>query len=370
MRNILLALLLLLPLSLRAAPWAAQLQQRLEQVDAAHPGELGVYIKDPLTGDSVSLRGEETWYLASGVKLPIAIAVLQAVEAGHLSLVSPVQLTERDYVDGAGRTNAHRPGSRLSVQYLLEEMLIHSDNTASDLLIRQVGLERINQLVQSTVPGGFGTITTLGDVRRHAYSGFHPSAANLASADLLRIKAAGSERQRLATLAAALRLRPQELAMRDWDSAFNAYYSANLNTGRLSAYAALLEALVKGELLEPGSTAYLLDVMAKVETGSRRVKAGLPASVVFAHKTGTQHRRICDLGIILARGFRAGPAVVTVEPSSAATARGPGDSIPLLVASCSRDFISLADAEDALREVGEAIAASAIFATEPGGGAL
>ena len=324
--------------------WAANVQHNIERIN--HSGELGVHIKDMASGAIVSVRSDEFWYLASGVKVPVAVALLQQVEKDIVSLDSKIRLTETDYVDGAGRTNRYRPGSQLSVRFLLEQMLIYSDNTASDMLIRLVGLDAVNAVLAEQVPRGFGTVTTLADVRRSIYSGFHPQATGLRGRDFLRIRAQPDNR-RISELAKVIAVPMEQFALANIDSAYEAYYATHMNTGSLAAYSAFLEAIVRGQLLQPETTAYLLDLLANVKTGTRRIKAGLPASVTFAHKTGTQHRRICDLGIA------TGPASNANQ-----------DNI-LLIAACSRDFSSLADAEAALRKVGEILATSGVWSTEP-----
>lgn len=323
--------------------WARRLEQRLQAVDQAHTGDLGVFVKDLATGITVSLRAGESWYLASGIKVPVAMTVLREVESGEFSLDTEVQLKESDYVDGAGQTNWHGPGSRLTVQNLMEQMLTVSDNTATDMLIRLVGLDQVNSLVRELVPQGFGSVTTLADVRRQAYSGFHPDAFNLTGRDFFAIRKQSEERMRIEALASVLNLKVEDFALNDLDSAFAAYYATNLNGAWLSAYGQLLQALVEGRALQPESTRYLLDLLLKVKTGENRIKAGLPSSKAFAHKTGTQHRRACDLGVVMDQG-RAG------KPQA-------------LIAVCSRDFESVYSAEAALREVAEAVSESGLFAS-------
>lgn len=327
--------------------WAANVQHNIERI--THSGELGVHIKDMHSGAIVSLRGDESWYLASGVKVPVAVALLQQVEKGVVSLDSKIRLAETDYVDGAGRTNRYGPGSQLSVRFLLEQMLIYSDNTASDMLIRLVGLDTVNAMLAEQVPRGFGKVTTLADVRRSIYSGFHPQATSLQGRDFLRIRAQPDD-HRISELAKVIAVPVEQFALANMESAYDAYYTSHLNTGSLAAYNAFLEAIVSGQLLQPDTNAYLLNLLAQVKTGAHRVKAGLPASVTFAHKTGTQHRRICDLGIA------TGPASNATSSAS--------ENI-LLIAACSRDFSSLADAENALRQVGEILATSGVWSTEP-----
>lgn len=338
--------------------WATNLQKSLIQADAAHDGELGVYIKDLYSGVTVTLRGDEAWYLASGIKVPVAIVLLQDIEQGKYSLDSKVRLGEADYVDGAGQTNWHGPGTELTVRFLLEQMLTVSDNTASDLLIRLVGIERVNQLLQDLVPGGFGPVTTLADVRRHVYSGFHRNAHNLSGRDFLALRKQNEEQQRIQMLAELLGVNARDFAMPDINSVFDAYYATNLNGGQLTAYGALLEAIATGRALTPGMTDYLLEMMSATRTGARRIKANLPETFSFAHKTGTQYRRACDMGVVVKRN----PGPVTKGATS------PQPAPTIVIAACSRNFNELASAEAAMRAVGRAVTNSGIFDQSASGG--
>jgi beta-lactamase class A len=317
-----------------SAAWPEALRERLAEVDQAYAGEIGVYVKDLGSGAELSFRGDEYWYLASGIKVPVAVEIMRSIERGELSLDTEIALEASDYVDGAGPTALSPPGSLFSVRFLLEHMLIYSDNTASDILIRTVGVERVNRLAQELAPEGFGHITTLADVRRHAYSRLHDAAFKLTGRDFLTLREQRDEGRRLETLASLLEVTPAAFAMRDLDSAFDAYYATELNAGRLTSYGRLLEVLADGRALSAESTAYLMSVLRRTATGERRIKAGLPASASFAHKTGTQRSRACDLGIAsVQEGERR-----------------------LVIAACTRGNLSVAESERALRGIGEAIA--------------
>jgi beta-lactamase class A len=331
------------PLAASAPAWAQRLEAELAAADMALAGELGVYVENIDTGESFSFRGDEIWYMASVVKIPIAIQVLRDVQSGALAMDTRIQLLAEDFVDGAGQTNQYPAGSRLRVDFLLEQMLVFSDNTASDVLIRTVGLDRINATARELMAHEGGGITTLADVRRYAYSGFHPGAATLRSEDLLAIRQAGFGDPRVVALAQALGVPRSELLLPDLDSAFEAYYETKLNAAPISAYGRLLSALAKGEALDQTHTRWLLDIMARVSTGENRIKAGLPGGVRFEHKTGTQHRRTCDVGIVSA-------------PESAGGQRA-------VVAACTRGASSLAASERALRAVGRALAGSGVLHT-------
>jgi beta-lactamase class A len=322
------------------AEWVRKLQKRLDKIDARYAGELGVYVKVAGTAEVFSYRGDEWWYLASGVKVPVAVAVLQQVDNGTLSLDDTVILRAEDYVDGAGPTNWHPPGSTLTVRYLFEQMLIHSDNTATDLLIGKVGIDRVNQVAKTLVTGEFGRITTLADVRRHAYSAMHASAFQLQSKDLLALKSAGGDAAKVKVLSEALHIEADELKTTEVSAAFAIYYASRLNSAPLETYGQLLERLEAGAGLSPQSRQYLFGIMAKVKTGANRLRAGFPKSYRFAHKTGTQLGRICDFGVV-------------------ENTKHPGKRV--IVAACSRGSVTTAAAENALRAVGVAITKSGVL---------
>ncbi len=320
--------------------WAARLERRLAELPQAGGGRLAVYVRDLQSGEAFSLRGEETSYLASGVKVPVAVELLRQVQQGTLSLDATIRLEALDLIDGSPCLSLLEPGSLVSLRELLEQMLIHSDNTATDLLIRQVGLENVNAGLMRLVPEGFRDITTLADVRRRAYSGIFPEAARLTNDEILRLGAARGDRETVRTLARLLHTSPEAARTRDLSAAFAAYYASGLNSATPAAYAELLAGIAGGRALGPEATALLLDLMSRVETGKQRIRAGLPPAIVWAHKTGTQRARVADFGV-------AWPAETPEHR--------------VVVAAVASEFASQQQAERALRLVGAALQESGIF---------
>ena len=324
-----------------AAPWARAMQRDLARFARQERIRFGAYVLDLDTGQRMSFQGDERWYLASSVKVPVAITVLRGVERGDFTLDTPVTLRAGDYVDGAGPTNAQPVGAALTVRWLLEQMIVYSDNTASDMLIGLVGIAEVNAVTQALVPQGIGRITTLADVRRQAYGHLAPEAEHLSGRDFLLLKQQRTEADVKATLARLLHLPPTRLLPLSLSDAYEAYYAEGLNSGRLDAYAALLVQLVEGRALNAQHTAYLLGVMERVKTGPRRIKAGLPAGARFAHKPGTQRARTCDSGLVTVPG-------VTRERR-------------VIVVACTRGEPSTARSDRALRHVGAALCTSGLL---------
>ena len=321
--------------------WADRLLADLARIDAAGKARIGVYVRDLDTGQAISYKADQRWYLASMVKVPVAMAVLRGIERGDYTLDTEVTLRASDYVDGAGAINRQPVGKPIAIRVLLEQMIIYSDNTASDMLIDLVGIGEVNALVTSLVPDGIRRITSLGAIRRTLYGSLAPAADQLAGQDLLLLHRERSDAARLRLLSSLVEMPESRFRLPSLDAAYDAYYATGLNSGRLDAYGELLSLLVGGKALSPASTRYLLKLMERVATGTQRIKAGLPPGVRFAHKTGTQRRRTCDAGL--------------VRPAEA------GHPRRVLVVACTRDEPSLERSEFALMQVGAAICRSGLL---------
>jgi len=321
--------------------WVEFLDQEVRRLERAYPGKFGLYMKR-LSDDRVfSHRGSARWYIASGVKVPIAVEALVRASEGKISLSDRIDLSEDDYVDGAGQTNYHPPGSSLSIRYLLQQMLVYSDNTAADLLLRKVGLQSVNERVKVLAPEAFGEITELSEVRRLVYRRLHPRARGLRGKDLL-VLASFHQGKRAASLAALLGVERDDLRLPSIGAAFSAYYRTGVNSATLEGYARILERIAKNEVLDPLHTKLLLEWMDGVKTGRNRLIAAFPNTVVFAHKTGTQFQRICDFGVARKRGAATGKGVV--------------------IAACVQG-LPVRDAELVLRRLGASIRRSGVFSS-------
>ena len=101
---------------------------------------------------------ETIHHAASTLKLPLAVAVLDAVETGRLDRDATVRVRDdfRSAVGGSSYSVTseydsddepwHRLGSLASVRWLVERSLSRSSNLATNLLIDLVGTDAVNQV--------------------------------------------------------------------------------------------------------------------------------------------------------------------------------------------------------------------------------
>lgn len=221
-----LAALFAQPALAASSPQLQSFEQQLAALIESRPGSYGVAALDLKSGEMVSVRGDEPFPMASTVKIAVAANYLSQVEHGRRSL--------NDQISGR------------SARSLLEAMMIHSDNQATDILMRDLG----------------GPKTLQAWLNQQGITG-------------LRIDR---------NIAGLLRS-PRDL----WDV-------RDSSTPR--AMVELLSRIDSGKLLQPESRSYLLDVMSRCQTGKNRMRALLPSWARVEHKTGTLSGYTSDVGFI------------------------------------------------------------------------
>lgn len=134
---------LLLPLA-QPAPAADEpspLAERLTPLIEAHQGRVGVAVKNLKTGESFAHKDEEAMPTASLIKFPVLIELYRQAEAGQVDLGKMLTLRETDKVPGSGILTPHfSAGASFSLRDAARLMIAFSDNTATNLVIDEIGL--------------------------------------------------------------------------------------------------------------------------------------------------------------------------------------------------------------------------------------
>lgn len=100
---------------------------------------------EPTTGLGFQLKSERRLRAASSIKVFIMGATYQKIANGELSPEQMIEIAEEDLVGGAGII-AGSGVAKLSVRDLIYDMMVYSDNTASNILIRlNGGFDQLNK---------------------------------------------------------------------------------------------------------------------------------------------------------------------------------------------------------------------------------
>lgn len=108
------------------------------------PGHTGFYYKNLATGFTFGVREEETYLAASVIKFPILLHVLSRAAAGEISLSDKLTVQNWEKVPSCGGLNQFTDAVEADVRTLCRLMIVLSDNTATNKLIRFCGMEQCN----------------------------------------------------------------------------------------------------------------------------------------------------------------------------------------------------------------------------------
>ena len=253
------------------------LQRLLDAELARFPGKAGVWVKHLTTGEEAAVRADEPFNSASVIKLAVLALAFQMAEKGELSLAERITINAADYRGGSGIFQFNDPGLQPTFRDVLLQMVITSDNTATDLAIKKVGgVDHVNRWLRDN---GYGEALTL----------------NMTVGELF----------------AKYRALPPDANRNEKTNTDRGYWLGSMTprvTGRL------VEAMQRctdqspppGALASQKSCADMIRMMRAQQSGARRLPHFV--NVAVAHKTGDFPPVLAnDVGVIFAR---SGPIVV------------------------------------------------------------
>ncbi len=110
-------------------------------------GTAGILIKDLEYGFEFRHNEDELFASASLAKVPIMVAAFKASNEGLLDLDKEMALTRRDVLPGSGNLRFMSPGTEFTLRELVDLMVSISDNTATNMVTRAVGMDYINRAI-------------------------------------------------------------------------------------------------------------------------------------------------------------------------------------------------------------------------------
>jgi beta-lactamase class A len=246
------------------------LQKLADSELAGFPGRAGVWVKHLKTGDEAGVRADDVFNSASVIKIPVAMMLFQMAEQDRLSLAQRIPIRKEDVRGGSGVFRHHDPGLEPTLRDVILQMIITSDNTATDIAIaRAGGVAAVNDWIKTNgYAHGMKLTQTTGEL--FAKYAALPQGAN-------RNEKTGADR---------------------------AYWLGEITP---RAIGRMLEAIERGTLLQKASNDELVRMLRAQQAGARRLPHYL--TVPVGHKTGDFPPVLAnDVGIIYAR---SGPIVIS-----------------------------------------------------------
>jgi beta-lactamase class A len=218
----------------------SDLQMRISRAAFSGPGTIGIAVEDLATGMTSGFNERASLPAASTIKIPVMVEVFRQMANGRIDLDKRVHLNAGDRDWGSGDLAGARVGTTRSVEQLLWLMINDSDNTATNMLIRLVGRQRINKTMSELgLPS-----TRLGDY----------------------IRSSGTQ------IRYALRSSPHDMVR-------------------------LLDKIARKRLVDEWSSREMLAILTG-QTHNSLLPQPLPKELKIAHKTGSLHDTLNDVGIV------------------------------------------------------------------------
>lgn len=222
-----------------------ELTSKLRYICDTYRGDVGVYLKDLLTGNVWEYNADRLFISASLIKLPIMIAVFEKVEKKEVSLDTELVITNKDRVGGSGSLKWAMEGTKIPLFDVIYKMITESDNTATRLIIDYFGIDYFKESFRKM--------------------GLHYTNITIEGMDLTSGRVA----------------------------------KENYTTPREMAY--LLEKIYKKEMVSKEKSQLMIDILKRTKESSR-IKRGVPSSWEVGHKTGLLRKSCSDAAIIFSPG--------------------------------------------------------------------
>lgn len=168
----------------QAAP--ATLQDRVAAELDALPARTAMYARALDSGEEVAVRADQPMNTLSTIKIPIMILAYRDAEAGRLDLEERYTVREEDLRRGSGLLQQFQVGLMPTFRDLITQMIVTSDNTATDIVLDRVGMQRVNDLLAE-----FGFVETrvldsTGGLFRRVWEMVDPAFASLSDLEVYR----------------------------------------------------------------------------------------------------------------------------------------------------------------------------------------
>lgn len=124
------------------------LRDEINTVTSNNP-DISVYFEFLNTGANIVVNKDAEFFPASLSKLPLAMTVVKKIERGEWKWENELVLMPTDKDDRFGNLYQQPIGTRITIENLVREMLVNSDNTAYTMILRNLEPEEFKNTQKS-----------------------------------------------------------------------------------------------------------------------------------------------------------------------------------------------------------------------------
>jgi beta-lactamase class A len=245
--------------------------KRLADIERKYNTVLGITAVHIEKNKVVTHNGKVPFFMASTVKLPIALTFLHRVDENKDSLNHVIKLDSHNSVPGSGSLHYafEKKPIHMSLKQVLNLMMINSDNSASDTILRhaagpQAVTQHMTQLGFKNTTVDRSILETLLDTNAVDHTLLNQPRSVL-----------------------AWQKQFNQVPLQKKAQAWQIFQNDKRDTTTPDDMATLLVKLYNKQVLSEANTELIMQIMERCRTGRSRIRGLLPPSVRVAHKTGT-----------------------------------------------------------------------------------
>lgn len=232
-------------------------------------GVTAIHIED---NSRIAHNDNQRFFMASTIKVPIALAFLHRVDEKQESLNRMIKMDTKNSVPGSGSLYHifEKKKLNMSTQQILKHMLINSDNSASDTILHAANGPKYVTQYMATL--GFKNIVVNRSILEMFLDTNHVDHALL---------------NKGARPVFSWQKIFNSVPLHQKASSWQKFQNDKRDTTTSDEMARLLVKLQKNQVLSEASTKLVIKIMQDCRTGRSRIRGLLPGGVKVAHKTGT-----------------------------------------------------------------------------------
>ncbi len=249
---------------------ASPLDDQLKAIVKGAPSSVGIYVEQLERHETAGLNATRSFPLASTFKLPLAIVVMRLVDQQLLpGLDSQVRVEVRDLWPGPSALNDRLPmGGSSTLRELVTVMLEESDNSAANALMRLCGgAARVQATLTALGFTGISIDRDETEMSLDAHGLPYPAPDDRDPRKLIVLK--------------------QNVRVLQHQRALAAFLRDPRDHGQPLMMTKIIERLWRQDLLSAAALDFLRQELARNRSGRGRIRAGVPAGVAVADRTGT-----------------------------------------------------------------------------------
>jgi len=287
------------------------LKQQILALVKEVPGSMGVYIRHIERGEEISVEADKVFPLGTVFQIAVMVEVFRQAEKEMLSLDDQIELADNLKAVGPGILQYLSPGVTLSVKDLLVLMMTISDNTATDLLWKKIGVQSVNMALRDL---GFTRTNIYIPNREYQLLSLlmGEEFEDLNMPEFVQSWKNRSQMEKTRTMASVESQHTKNLPIEELRTRFEAMYGrregkrfqqkrtfdeAVDNQGSPREIGALLEKIFHGEAASPNACQQMLGIML-LRQDQNSISLHLPSDVPVSGKGGSLAGTSNDAGVV------------------------------------------------------------------------